>query len=788
MGPCGCVTYVFENIGMSTDAVSFTDCSGNTHTVSIENSESVTLSINECEPIIYDELNFNVTTYENIQYCVLSSCCSNNVIYVIDPNIDDYITIEYGVNFFYPSDDNLPTLTGCFYVIDKLETIPPYPYYYGGDYTSSNSGVGDCFDCTEKNLCKTIYEIVSCCGNLTYYIYDKTLENPYIDGNLYGLSINNPYGIEPGCYTFTVFTGELTQSPIEVDEQGEIKSINPVEGGCESFECQIFCSPCYCTRFRYTGETQPENIELDYLTCDNTLSSTTVNSNGEWTEYFCTKYVELPEVIEVEYLGECSFNNEQYNCVPPTTTTTTQPGPVPPPPSTINECEPIILFPMEVTCQTVNPTNSESNNGSATLVILGGTPPYDISWENGSKTITIENLSVGSYPASVTDYYGDFTISTVCVLTAQTTTTTSTTSTTTTEQPTYVLCMYISYYTKNGQNVVIQKTFNPDGLYDGYPTWTSEDSTMSIIWDITSSSWVLVNSLSLTVVNINPAYPPINGWQIYGVKGTVTVTQGECVSQSDLAFTYSVNQPTCECNGVITFNATGGLPPYQYSINNGLSFNTPPTSPVFMNLCGSQTYNLYVIDDNGDTSTQTVTLNAQQPIVNYTVTVSTNRVNSGSFSNKTVTTTTSITVSPSLPVGAILTFNLQRVNEFTRTPQQTSFTNSITSSLIKNGNPISISNTSSSNTTQPNTSVGCTSYDKYITTTTQNWNGVTIETGDSISLSTTSNYIKDVTCTPSNCCVGSIDEQIQVTNYSLNIDCANILVNYLFSQASSSKG
>jgi hypothetical protein len=55
-------------------------------------------------------------------------------------------------------------------------------------------------------------------------------------------------------------------------------------------------------------------------------------------------------------------------------------------------------------------------------------------------------------------------------------------------------------------------------------------------------------------------------------------------------------------------------------------------------------------------------------------------------------------------------------------------------------------------------------------------------------LSTTSNYIKDVTCTPSNCCVGSIDEQIQVTNYSLNIDCANILVNYLFSQASSSKG
>ena len=249
----------------------------------------------------------------------------------------------------------------------------------------------------------------------------------------------------------------------------------------------------------------------------------------------------------------------------------------------VNECVPITIFPMGVVCVVTNPTCSKCSDGTATLIVTGGTPPYDITWGNGNKSFTIINLSFGSYPATVTDYYGDFTANTICVL-STTTTTTSTTTTTTTLLPTYDFCLVITYVTKRGVN---QQNihFIPDGFYDGYPTWISDDSLYSIIWDTVNNRWVLVDNVNnLTVINNNPSYPPLSGWQILGKDGSVGAYEGECGNLDNLGLTTSINYKGCDysCLNSITITGGGGVPPYQYSIDGGVTW---VSSPIFQGIC-----------------------------------------------------------------------------------------------------------------------------------------------------------------------------------------------------------
>lgn len=253
----------------------------------------------------------------------------------------------------------------------------------------------------------------------------------------------------------------------------------------------------------------------------------------------------------------------------------------------INECSPITIYPMGVTCLVTNPSTFTSSDGSATLIVTGGTPPYNVSWDNGNNSFTIMNLSVGEYPATVIDFYGDFTINTTCILTAETPTSTTTTSTTT-EQPTYDFCMTIVWIPKKseiGLSISKQIHFIPNGIYDGYPTWISDDSIYSVIWNVIEGRWELVDTVNnLTVINNNPAYPPLSGWVILGVKGTVTVDYGECGNVDNLALDVTVNNKGCDyqCLNSLTIVGSGGAPPYQYSINGGITWST---SPIFQNLC-----------------------------------------------------------------------------------------------------------------------------------------------------------------------------------------------------------
>jgi hypothetical protein len=62
----------------------------------------------------------------------------------------------------------------------------------------------------------------------------------------------------------------------------------------------------------------------------------------------------------------------------------------------------------------VNAYSPTTSDGSIFLFITGGTPPYRITWTNGSQNQNLTSVGVGQYTATVVDYYGDFSATTTC--------------------------------------------------------------------------------------------------------------------------------------------------------------------------------------------------------------------------------------------------------------------------------------------------------------------------------------------------------------------------------------
>ncbi len=73
--------------------------------------------------------------------------------------------------------------------------------------------------------------------------------------------------------------------------------------------------------------------------------------------------------------------------------------------SCLSTCEPTTP-PVECHTVSTNQTNVDcfgGNDGTATVVIDGGTAPFQIQWSNGSNQLNINNLTAGNYTVTVTD-------------------------------------------------------------------------------------------------------------------------------------------------------------------------------------------------------------------------------------------------------------------------------------------------------------------------------------------------------------------------------------------------
>ena len=244
-------------------------------------------------------------------------------------------------------------------------------------------------------------------------------------------------------------------------------------------------------------------------------------------------------------------------CAKETTTTTTTtrnyitPGYIP-----VNDCNVFTITPLVVDCNVTNVSGKEdSANGEITLSILGGTPPYTIIWSypNGKDiqgSQTISNLSVGTYTATVRDYYSDFVVTTSCVVGPPPTTTTTSTTTLPTPFDTYEFCLTISVKDINDNVLELyQYNFLPDSTINGYPSWISDPSGQEIVyfdpnvpnnggWSLSGSPTSDITLNNIITFNSEPSYPPIAGinpnftaWTILINKkpnSSVTATEGLC--------------------------------------------------------------------------------------------------------------------------------------------------------------------------------------------------------------------------------------------------------------------
>ncbi|MBK9734128.1 MAG: redoxin family protein [Saprospiraceae bacterium] len=213
-------------------------------------------------------------------------------------------------------------------------------------------------------------------------------------------------------------------------------------------------------------------------------------------------------------------------------------------------------FEMAYTSNVTNGICANTSQIALNVTAGAGTKTYD--WDNGAHTATISNLPNGSYACTITDGNG-FTL----------------------ETPDYTI---------NAPSPVLITTLNENNVFcNGSNTGAIEISgsggsgNKSYIWNTGSTSHVMNNLIA----------------------GSYTVTVSDNVNCQATA-SYQITQPapllgyvdiagaTCsQNNGVVTFEAAGGVAPYNFTLN-GVS----QSSPVFSNLFGGN-YG-YVIKDNNN--------------------------------------------------------------------------------------------------------------------------------------------------------------------------------------------
>jgi hypothetical protein len=389
-----------------------------------------------------------------------------------------------------------------------------------------------------------------------------------------------------------------------------------------------------------------------------------------------------------------------------------------------NSCNIITIFPLGLDCDSLNATTPDDANGLVTLYITGGTPPYNVTWDNGSQGTLITNLLPGSYTATVTDYYKDFTATTTCnvdfdsfyleefydcnngnqifyladlpsifvtgktyELTTQVGCWISSGLTLYTGQtyysqtaliqngpfdscldclpqpipePTYPqnLCMT---FTKE-PNFISQINFSSGNTINNYPSWTASSPSFLMYYNSGNTRWEISGWTSPgspyfgTPVFLNPSAPPVGTWTINGVYGyNLLVTSGVCTGPP-LVMRLSQNGPSCTTtsDGTINVFASGGIPPYTYSLDN-VNYQI---SSVFTNLPPS-TYTVYVKDSNNTITTQSATLTPQETFQNYTINLTPISQNTIFVSQtETRTYTFKIEVTPPLPITKTLSFTL----------------------------------------------------------------------------------------------------------------------------------
>ena len=212
-------------------------------------------------------------------------------------------------------------------------------------------------------------------------------------------------------------------------------------------------------------------------------------------------------------------------------------------------------------------------DGSASMEVTGGTPPYEYDWDNGDTSGTADSLKAGFHFVTITDFAGCQAATFVIVL-----------------EPTLLVVDSItSIQTScfNGGNGSA-KVYPKGGTMPYTYLWSDSQSQIT-----QQANNLSAGSYTVTVTDAKGCT----------VQASVPVTSPTQL----LASVTAVVHEKCDgaCDGSVTVAGSGGTGPYTYQWDDPSIPDGPPTAP---NLCDG-TYMVTVVDFRGCTATEKATVN-----------------------------------------------------------------------------------------------------------------------------------------------------------------------------------
>jgi hypothetical protein len=202
-----------------------------------------------------------------------------------------------------------------------------------------------------------------------------------------------------------------------------------------------------------------------------------------------------------------------------------------------------------------------------------------------------------------------------------------------------------------------------------------------------------------------------------------------------------INQGICGCDGSLVINSFDGTPPYSYSIDSGVSFRN---TPIFTDLC-TGTYTVMAKDSLSSVTTNTIFFNKPNEPITYSVFLNTT---TSILQNNGISITkkyeTSFVVTPPLPIGTYITFDINHTNVSKVSPTYSASTTTTNSQLVIDSIVVSPSLTGLTTGSTYNSIPGCQSNTLYVDTITDSWNTLTLSGTTDFLLTTTTSLVKNV--------------------------------------------
>ncbi len=223
-----------------------------------------------------------------------------------------------------------------------------------------------------------------------------------------------------------------------------------------------------------------------------------------------------------------------------------------------------------------------SADGSISLTAGGGTPPYTYLWSNGDINEDPQNLTAGSYSVTITDDNG-------C---------TATLLNQVVDEPEPIsISIDLSVFgtfnvscsdSQDGTAQAIAEGGQPPYSYN----W-SNGETISTLRNIEAGTY------TVTITDDNGCT----------AEQSATLTAPSAISASLIGAGVSCNG---DDDGIIFIeNVAGGIPPYTYSLNNGVQESPEPVFPFLE----ANDYNITIIDAEGCTWEETVLVDEPEELV-----------------------------------------------------------------------------------------------------------------------------------------------------------------------------